>query len=222
MPGTVTFCFCLARMKVHETVASLTVAALAKPRRDAPAASRSMASQEQSSLLGFPVLCVDTTTQSTGKPRRLLCSWEAMLRLAAGASRRGLASAATVSDATVSCTFILAKQKQKVTVPGMVGWTLLKTAQHHNLPVNGCTADTPWDYLTFGEGPSSVEDHVIVSQEYFEQTLPMGYQEKDLLEMTERFPTPTSRLAACITLTKEMDGITVIVPDTNQDLTNYV
>jgi hypothetical protein len=155
---------------------------------------------------------------------------------------------------SVSCTFILAKQKQKVTVPGMVGWTLLKTAQHHNLPVNGCTADTPWDYLTFGEGPSSVEDHVIVSQEYFEQTLPMGYQEKDLLEMTERFPTPTcaagsqprppqisappgstplsgapplpplptrrSRLAACITLTKEMDGITVIVPDTNQDLTN--
>lgn len=73
----------------------------------------------------------------------------------------------------------------------MVGWTLLKTAQHHNLPVNGCNADTPWDYYTFGEGPSSVEDHVIVSQEYFEQTLPMGYQEKDLLEMTERFPTPT-------------------------------
>ena len=31
---------------------------------------------------------------------------------------------------------------------------------------------------------------------------------------------PRSRLASCITLTKEMDGITVIVPDTNQDLTN--
>ena len=30
-----------------------------------------------------------------------------------------------------------------------------------------------------------------------------------------------SRLASCITLTKEMDGITVLVPETNQDLTNY-
>ena len=31
---------------------------------------------------------------------------------------------------------------------------------------------------------------------------------------------PRSRLASCITLSKEMDGITVLVPDTNQDLTN--
>ena len=31
---------------------------------------------------------------------------------------------------------------------------------------------------------------------------------------------PRSRLASCITLTKEMDGITVLVPETNQDLTN--
>ena len=31
---------------------------------------------------------------------------------------------------------------------------------------------------------------------------------------------PRSRLAACIKLTKEMDGITVLVPETNQDLTN--
>ena len=44
---------------------------------------------------------------------------------------------------------------------------------------------------TFGEGPSSVEDHVVIAQEYWEMCLPMGYQEKDLLEMAERFPQPT-------------------------------
>lgn len=141
-----------------------------------------------------------------------------MLRSRAGPAR----GFATVAGSTVKCTFILAKQKQKVTVPGMVGWTLLETAKHHNLPVNGSPSDTPWDYNTFGEGPASVEDHVVVAQEYWELCLPMGYQEKDLLEMAERFQQPMSRLAACIKLTKEMDGITVLVPETNQDLTNYV
>ena len=96
----------------------------------------------------------------------------------------------------VKCTFILAKQKQKVTVPGMVGWTLLETAKHHNLPVNGSPADTPWDYNTFGEGPASVEDHVVVAQEYWELCLPMGYQEKDLLEMAERFQQPMCTVAS--------------------------
>ena len=33
--------------------------------------------------------------------------------------------------------------------------------------------------------------------------------------------TPTSRLATCVTLTKELDGITVIVPDTNPDFSDY-
>ena len=32
----------------------------------------------------------------------------------------------------------------------------------------------------------------------------------------------SSRLATCITLTKELDGITVIVPDTKPDFTNYM
>lgn len=147
-----------------------------------------------------------------------------MLRsLARAGPARGLATgAATVAGSTVKCTFILAKQKQKVTVPGMVGWTLLDTAKHHNLPVNGIAADAPWDYVTFGEGPASVEDHVVVAQEFWETCLPVGYQEQDLLEKEERFKQPMSRLASCITLTKEMDGITVLVPETNQDLTNYV
>ena len=96
----------------------------------------------------------------------------------------------------VKCTFILAKQKQKVTVPGMVGWTLLDTAKHHNLPVNGIAADSPWDYYTFGEGPASVEDHVVVAQEFWEACLPVSYQEQDLLEKEERFKQPMCAVAS--------------------------
>lgn len=200
----------------------------------------------------------------------------------------------------------MAKQKQKVTVPGLVGWTLLDTAKHHGLLTHCTHADSPWDYNTFGEGPMSAEDHVVVSRDFFDKTGPMGYQEKNVLKdevpddvqptcaasplaprprpsplgvegtlarhvpwspyaplprqpspspaqrgigsreprpaspspfsspspapspspspaLTSLPPSPSrsSRLASCVTLTKELDGIIVIVPDTNPDLTNY-
>ena len=120
------------------------------------------------------------------------------------------------------CTFIMAKQKQKVTVPGLVGWSLLETAQHHGFLMHCTPGDNAWDYSTFGEGPASAEDHVVVSRDFFDKLNPMGYQERNILhgEVFEHM-TPTSRLATCIKLTKELDGITVIVPDTNPDLTNY-
>jgi len=144
------------------------------------------------------------------------------VRTAGSAGRRALGSSATtVADASVKCTFILVKQNQRVTVPGMVGWSLLKTAQHHGLPVNGIEADSPYDYVTFGEGPAGPEDHVVVQREYFDKTGPIGWQELNLLEdMDPENRAPTSRLAACIALTAELDGITVIVPDTNDDYTN--
>lgn len=116
----------------------------------------------------------------------------------------------------------MAKHKQKVTVPGMVGWTLLETAQHHGLLKHCFHADSPWDYTTFGEGPMSAEDHIVVSRDFFEKTGDMGYQERNVLNMeVPEHVTPTSRLATCVTLTKELDGIVVIVPDSNPDFTNY-
>jgi len=143
--------------------------------------------------------------------------------VAAQPAARGLASVASVAETRVSCTFIMAKQKQKVTVPGMLGWTLLETAHHHGMLTHACTGDQPWDYNTFGEGPMHAQDHVVVSREYFDKTGPVGYQEANVLdkEVDEEDLTPTSRLATCITLTKELDGITVIVPDTNFDMTDY-
>jgi len=136
---------------------------------------------------------------------------------------RAMGTAATVAEQTVSCTFIMAKAKQKVTVPGMVGWSLLDTAQHHGLLMNAVKGEPVWDYNTFGEGPASAEDHIVVAREFFDKLEPAGYQEINVMnsEVYEH-KTPTSRLAACVTLTKELDGITVIVPDTNPDLTNYL
>uniref|UniRef100_A0A7S0L5W8 Uncharacterized protein n=1 Tax=Coccolithus braarudii TaxID=221442 RepID=A0A7S0L5W8_9EUKA len=134
--------------------------------------------------------------------------------------RRG--STATVAEQMVNCTFVLVKQKKRVTVAGMVGWSLLETAQHHNLPVHGAAAENGWNYTTFGEGPGSVEDHVVVAKDFADVVGPPTFEEEDLLTMLdpENYQ-PTSRLAACIKLTKDMEGITVLVPDTNPDLTRY-
>ena len=84
----------------------------------------------------------------------------------------------------VACTFILQKHKKKVTVPGRVGWTLLETAQHHSLPVGGCRAEPNWDPIqgSFGEGPGSLEDHVVLAREFFELVGPPVLDELTLLE----------------------------------------
>ena len=85
----------------------------------------------------------------------------------------------------------MTKAKQRVTVPGMVGWSLLEAAQHHGLLKQAPHADSPWDYSTFGEGPASVEDHVVVSREFYEKLPPAGYQEKSLLASDLENVTPT-------------------------------
>jgi len=148
-------------------------------------------------------------------------------RGALAAGSRSLAAAAgppaTVAGSTVMCTFIVSKKKQKVTVPGIVGWSLLETAKHHGLLSHCTDSDGDWNYVGFGEGPVSAEDHVVVETSFFEKLAPMGYQERNILhaEVYEHL-TPTSRLATCITLTKDLDGIQVIVPETNPNLTNYM
>ena len=42
-------------------------------------------------------------------------------------------------------------------------------------------AESPWDYTTFGEGPASAEDHVVVSNEFFGKTGDIGWQEKNVI-----------------------------------------
>ena len=42
--------------------------------------------------------------------------------------------------------------------------------------------DSQWDYKTFGEGPCSRSDHVIVSTEFYDKTGPMTVEEQRLLQ----------------------------------------
>eukprot|EP00967_Tisochrysis_lutea_P103238 scaffold155753_cov37-Tisochrysis_lutea.AAC.5 len=81
--------------------------------------------------------------------------------------------------------------KKRVTVPGMVGWSLLATAQHHGLPLRGSRKDNDWDYVNLGEGPGSVEDHVILPQADFERVGPPTWQEESLLKASEPNMQPT-------------------------------
>ena len=116
----------------------------------------------------------------------------------------------------------MAKAKQKVTIPGLVGWTLQETAKHHGLLSHCPPGGDLWDYNSFGEGPMSAEDHIVVSKDYFEKLPPASWMEMNILNSeVHDFLTPTSRLATMVTLTKDLDGITVIVPDTNPDLSNH-
>ena len=71
-----------------------------------------------------------------------------------------------------------------------------------------------WYEPTFGEGPTSGYDHVILSGNGVDTAARVNYAEQENLEdyweWDELFD--GSRLASCIELTKEMDGMIVYVP----------
>ena len=72
-----------------------------------------------------------------------------------------------------------------------------------------------WTEDLFGEGPQLGHDHVMISKEWMEKLPPRFPQEVALLstiwdadEITE-----ASRLACMVVLEKEIDGMTVYLPD---------
>jgi hypothetical protein len=72
-----------------------------------------------------------------------------------------------------------------------------------------------WTEPTFGEGVSSGYDHVVLVGKGVETAAPMTPIEKQMIEeywdLDEIFE--GSRLASAVVLTKEMDGMTVYIPD---------
>lgn len=72
-----------------------------------------------------------------------------------------------------------------------------------------------WYEPTFGEGPTSGYDHVVLAGKGADKVVRPNYAEEQQLEdywdWDEIFD--GSRLASVVTLTKEMDGMTVFVPD---------
>lgn len=67
----------------------------------------------------------------------------------------------------------------------------------------------------FGEGMPSPQSHVIVVNEWFDKLPPPSDNEKEVLDLylSEDDLTATSRLATEIKLSKDLDGIMVVVPE---------
>jgi hypothetical protein len=118
----------------------------------------------------------------------------------------------------VNCTFIKPNGK-RVTVPGLVGWSLLKTAQYHDVPLEGWESKPAW-LEDYGDGPATAADHVVVANEWLDKLAPMYPDECSMLGSVEHV-TPSSRLAAVIKLTPELDGITVYIPAENMSFKGY-
>jgi len=80
--------------------------------------------------------------------------------------------------------------------------------------VEAIRSDT-WTEPLYGEGPSTGYDHVLIVGNGVETATPMNHKEAaalgDYWDDDEIFP--ESRLATQVLITKEMDGMTVYVPD---------
>ncbi len=149
---------------------------------------------------------------------------QAMGRFSAGASRgAGIAHFSTVADNIVNLQFV-DSEGNRARLPGLVGQTLLEVAQLHKVdlvgPCGGGGSPTEirrtkdWTETTFGEGPDCFVCHVQIPKQYHHllPELNAGYQQ-GLQKVWEEEVNNTSRLACQITLTKEMEGMIVYVPD---------
>ena len=81
-------------------------------------------------------------------------------------------------------------------------------------PVEAVRSDT-WTEPLYGEGPTSGYDHILLVGKGAETARPMTHVEKKVLTQywDEEEIFPESRLATEVSITKEMDGMTVYVPD---------
>mmetsp|Transcript_26145 Transcript_26145/g.34354 ORF Transcript_26145/g.34354 Transcript_26145/m.34354 type:complete len:169 (-) Transcript_26145:148-654(-) len=133
-------------------------------------------------------------------------------------------SLATVAENTVNVTFVN-HEGSRLTVPALVGQSLFEVARMHKLDMEGPCAggghasevvrSKDWTEPLYGEGPTCAYCHVMVPGQWAEalpgakasetNCLNSFYEDEDI--------SPTSRLACQITLTKELNGITVFIPD---------
>ncbi|KAK8793466.1 hypothetical protein WA158_004825 [Blastocystis sp. Blastoise] len=121
----------------------------------------------------------------------------------------------------IDITFVSPKG-ERTAVKGRIGDTILEVARKYNYPLNGdCNGGglpinqqrtCNWKESTFGEGPVCCNCHVVISNE-FKNIIPAPKPEEQvqidriILEKHEN-----SRLGCQITLTKELNGMNVLVP----------
>ncbi len=107
----------------------------------------------------------------------------------------------------ISVNFISADGEQKVTATAADGDDLLTIAQVNDQPLEGTC-----------EGQMACSTcHVVVAAEDFEKLPEATEMEEDMLDLAAG-ARRTSRLACQITLTPELDGLTVHIPSESRNM----
>lgn len=106
---------------------------------------------------------------------------------------------------TVNINFIVKGKVVKLDVP--VGTTILEAAHNNDVDLQGAC-----------EGSLACSTcHVIVDDAYFNKLSEPSEDEEDMLDLAFGL-TKTSRLGCQIVLNKDLDGITVEIPDETRNL----
>ena len=105
----------------------------------------------------------------------------------------------------VKIIFIVKGEKKEFLVP--VGTTVLEAAHNNNIDLEGAC-----------EGSLACSTcHVIVDKEFYDMLKEPSEDEEDMLDLAFGL-TPTSRLGCQIVMSKELDGLTLTVPDETRNI----
>ncbi len=105
----------------------------------------------------------------------------------------------------VKIVFIEKGETKEFEVP--VGSSVLEVAHNNNINLEGAC-----------EGSLACSTcHVIVDKKFYDKLNPPSEDEEDMLDLAFGL-TPTSRLGCQIIMTKELDGLTLIVPDETRNI----
>jgi ferredoxin len=106
---------------------------------------------------------------------------------------------------TVKIIFIEKGERKEFNVP--VGTTVLEAAHNNDISLEGAC-----------EGSLACSTcHVIVDEKFYSKLDEASEDEEDMLDLAFGL-TPTSRLGCQITMTKELDGLTLVVPDETRNI----
>jgi 2Fe-2S ferredoxin len=106
---------------------------------------------------------------------------------------------------TVKIIFICKGEKKEFQVP--VGTTVLEAAHNNDIDLEGAC-----------EGSLACSTcHVIVDKTFYDMLEEPSEDEEDMLDLAFGL-SPTSRLGCQIVMTKELDGLTLVVPDETRNV----
>jgi len=106
---------------------------------------------------------------------------------------------------TAKIIFIVKGEKKEFQVP--LGTTVLEAAHNNDIDLEGAC-----------EGSLACSTcHVVVDKAFYDKLEEPSEDEEDMLDLAFGL-TPTSRLGCQITMTKELDGLTLIVPDETRNV----